>query len=297
MVELPLSATEDRVVGTLHVEHALRTGQRRFEPGLLAAANRGILYVDEVNLLDDHLVDVLLDAAASGVNVVEREGVSQVHPARFILIGTMNPEEGDLRPQFLDRFGLCVAITGVADPQQRETIVRRRLAFDEDPEHFLPRWDETESSLAERITTARTILPTIGTPDTILELSVRIAAEAEAHGHRAEIVILKAARALAALLEKTEVDQGDILEAAWFVLPHRMPHAGVSAPQTTADRIRGALACALGSATPNGQPTDGEDEADQSLAESIQVPGSAAAGSILFSVEKKKTGPSILTSE
>ena len=136
MVELPLSATEDRVVGTLHVEHALRTGERRFEPGLLAAADGGILYVDEVNLLDDHLVDVLLDAAASGVNVVEREGISHTHRARFILVGTMNPEEGELRPQFLDRFALCVTVEGLRDLEQRRDVVRRRADFERAPDRF-----------------------------------------------------------------------------------------------------------------------------------------------------------------
>ena len=129
VVELPLSATEDRVVGTLHVEQALKTGRRRFDPGLMAAANNGILYVDEVNLLDDHLVDILLDAAVSGINIVEREGISHIHPARFILVGTMNPEEGDLRPQFLDRFGLSLTIRSITDINMRREIARRRIAY------------------------------------------------------------------------------------------------------------------------------------------------------------------------
>ena len=137
LVELPLSATEDRVVGTLHIEQTLKTGTRNFEPGLLAAANRGILYVDEVNLLDDHLVDILLDAASSGINVIEREGISFAHPARFMLIGTMNPEEGELRPQFLDRFGLSLSVNSVRDPGLRARIVSRRIAFDSDPRSFV----------------------------------------------------------------------------------------------------------------------------------------------------------------
>src|SRR5512136_1308084 len=154
-VELPLNATEDRLVGSLHVEKALQTGERRFEPGLLAAANRGILYVDEVNLLPDHLVDMLLDSAASGVNVIEREGISFVHPARFILIGTMNPEEGELRPQFLDRFGLCVAIRGVVDLDARKAIVQRHLAFESNPEDFLDKWTLADQAISDQIAYAR----------------------------------------------------------------------------------------------------------------------------------------------
>src|SRR5512136_219784 len=147
-VELPLNATEDRLVGSLHIEKALQTGERRFEPGLLAAANRGILYVDEVNLLADHLVDLLLDAAASGTNSVEREGISFSHPARFMLIGTMNPEEGDLRPQLLDRFALCVDMHGIADPRQRVAIVERRVAYEGDPEGFYGEWLPREEQLS-----------------------------------------------------------------------------------------------------------------------------------------------------
>src|SRR5512136_662543 len=154
-VELPLNATEDRLVGSLHIEKALQTGERRFEPGLLAAANRGILYVDEVNLLPDHLVDMLLDSAASGVNVIEREGISFAHPARFILIGTMNPEEGELRPQFLDRFGLCVAIRGVVDLDARKAIVQRHLAFESNPEDFLDKWTLADQAISDQIAYAR----------------------------------------------------------------------------------------------------------------------------------------------
>jgi len=154
-VDLPLGATEDRVLGTLDLEKALGRGQRAFQPGLLAAAHRGILYIDEVNLLADHLVDVLLDAAASGINTVQREGVAVIHPARFLLIGTMNPEEGNLRPQLLDRFGLMVDVTGAREPEVRVDVVRRRLAFESDPQAFLATWANEQVMLRERIIAAR----------------------------------------------------------------------------------------------------------------------------------------------
>ena len=155
VVDLPVGSTEDRVVGSLDMETALREGRRRFEPGILADANRGILYVDEINLLDDHLVDVLLDAAAMGVNTVEREGVSWSHPSRFVLVGTMNPEEGELRPQLLDRFGLCVEVRGMAEPEARLQVMTRRAAFEDDPVGFRAAWQERENEIAERIVAAR----------------------------------------------------------------------------------------------------------------------------------------------
>src|SRR5512136_2506839 len=157
-VDLPVSATEDRVVGTLDIERAIQKGERRFEPGVLAAANRGLLYVDEVNLLDDHVVDLLLDSAAMGVNIVEREGISFSHPARFMLVGTMNPEEGDLRPQLLDRFALCVDMHGIADPRQRVAIVERRVAYEGDPEGFYGEWLPREEQLSHDIASARDLL-------------------------------------------------------------------------------------------------------------------------------------------
>ena len=158
VVDLPVGSTEDRVVGSLDMETALREGRRRFEPGILADANRGILYVDEINLLDDHLVDVLLDAAAMGVNTVEREGVSWSHPSRFVLVGTMNPEEGELRPQLLDRFGLCVEVRGMAEPEARLQVMTRRAAFEDDPVGFRAAWQERENEIAERIVAARRTL-------------------------------------------------------------------------------------------------------------------------------------------
>src|SRR5512141_3118687 len=160
-VDLPVSATEDRVVGTLDIEKAIQHGERRFEPGVLAAANRGLLYVDEVNLLDDHVVDLLLDSAAMGVNVVEREGISFSHPARFMLVGTMNPEEGDLRPQLLDRFALCVDMHGIVDPRQRVAIVERRVAYEGDPDGFYLEWQPHEEQLSQAIAGSRALLPEV----------------------------------------------------------------------------------------------------------------------------------------
>src|SRR5512146_806061 len=161
LVDLPVSATEDRVVGTLDIEQAIKRGEKRFEPGVLAAANRGILYVDEVNLLDDHVVDLLLDSAAMGVNVVEREGISFQHPAQFVLVGTMNPEEGELRPQLLNRFGLAVEIRGIPDPEQRVEILERRLAFEQDPAAFAQEWATAEAKLSKEIDKARQTLHSV----------------------------------------------------------------------------------------------------------------------------------------
>ena len=289
LVELPLSATEDRVVGTLHIEHALRTGERRFEPGLLAAADQGILYVDEVNLLDDHLVDVLLDAAASGVNVVEREGISYTHPARFILVGTMNPEEGELRPQFLDRFGLCVPVKGLADIERRRAIARQRIAFERDPDAFANEWADTEAALADQIVKARAALPRVRVSDAMLDVALRLALEVGAHGHRADIAMLKAASALAALMDRDEVERTDIAEAASFVLPHRMARSPLDSPETLMGKLRDALAHVLGEKPRETSPATtgvGDDPAD--LAETMLVPGANAAGYALFSRFKKK---------
>lgn len=222
LVELPLSATEDRVIGTLHVEQILKTGERTFEPGLLAAANRGILYVDEVNLLDDHLVDILLDAAASGINNVEREGISYTHPSQFMLIGTMNPEEGELRPQFLDRFGLSLSVNGVDSTVQRSLVVNRRIAFDAAPNTFVTDFQGDDGLLTEQVRTARSTLLDITVSDDMVLMAVALSTEAKAQGHRAEISIIKAARALAAFLEAGKIGPEHIIEAARFVLPHRI---------------------------------------------------------------------------
>lgn len=222
VVELPLSSTEDRVAGTLDLEHALKKGQKRFEPGVLAHANGNILYVDEVNLLDDHLVDLLLDAAAMGVNFVEREGVSYSHPARFVLVGTMNPEEGDLRPQLLDRFGLAIDVIGEHDLHLRKEVIRRRLAFDADPESFVRSYSEQQSELASRILRARSEVSHIVPDEKTLDMAVEIALHLGVDGHRADLTIVKAAIAVAAYDGKDKVDFDHILRAAKLALPHRM---------------------------------------------------------------------------
>ncbi len=288
-VELPLNATEDRLVGSLHIERALQKGERRFEPGLLAVANRGILYVDEVNLLADHLVDMLLDSAASGVNVIEREGISFTHPARFILIGTMNPEEGELRPQFLDRFGLCVAIRSVADIGSREAIVRRHMAFENDPGRFLDQWTLADRAISDQIMYAREHLVTTGIPDSLVTAIVSLTKKLDLQGHRADISILKAARAHAALMEKSEIDRTDIFEAAQLAIPHRLKSSPLDRPEALQEKIKSALFQALD--LESGAKQDHGDTAETNLEEMIenmQVPGSAAAGSILFSFLGKK---------
>lgn len=221
VVDLPLGATEDRVVGTLSLERAVRHGERHFEPGLLAAAHRGILYVDEVNLLEDPLVDVLLDVAAMGVNVVEREGVSVSHPARFLLVGTMNPEEGDLRPQFLDRFGLCVDVEGSDDPAERAEVVRRWLEFEAAPAAFAARWQAEEERLAGRLGEARRRLARIAVSDGLIEEACALAVRSGADGHRADLALVKAAMAAAALDGDREPGARHLAEAATMALPHR----------------------------------------------------------------------------
>lgn len=222
VVELPVSATEDRVVGTLDIEHAIKEGEKKFEPGILAQANRNILYVDEINLLDDHVVDVLLDAAAMGVNTVEREGVSYFHPARFVLVGTMNPEEGDIRPQLLDRFGLSVTVTGEHEPEKRVEVIKRRLAYEEMEEEFLQQYQEKQAVLAQQIIQARQLLPKVSIEDELLILVAKMAIALEVDGHRADITVIKTALALAAFAGRDRVTSTDIKEAARLALPHRM---------------------------------------------------------------------------
>ena len=222
VVELPVSATEDRVVGTMDIEHALKAGEKKIEPGILAAAHRGILYVDEVNLLDDHVVDVLLDSAAMGVNTIEREGVSFSHQARFTLVGTMNPEEGELRPQLLDRFGLCVQIEGLRDQEQRVEVVKRRAAYEEDPERFHERWKVQSEKMSAEIASAIKLYPEVSADDGILYAIAAKSLEAAVDGHRSDIIMLKAGKAIAAMRGRREVLKSDIEEAAELVLPHRM---------------------------------------------------------------------------
>lgn len=222
VVDLPLSATEDRVSGTLDIEHVLKTGQKKFEPGVLAQANGNLLYVDEVNLLDDHIVDLLLDSAAMGVNYVEREGVSFSHPSRFVLVGTMNPEEGELRPQLLDRFGLSVSVKGDGDLKRRMEVVRRRMEFDLNPSAFTDSVSGESEKLRDRLAEAIRIVPTIGISDEILEAVVKITTHFGVDGHRADITMMKAARANAALDGRTIVTKDDVREVANVVLSHRM---------------------------------------------------------------------------
>jgi Mg-chelatase subunit ChlI len=221
-VDLPVSATEDRVVGTLDIEKAIQKGERQFDPGVLAAANRGILYIDEVNLLDDHVVDLLLDSAAMGVNVVEREGISFSHPARFILVGSMNPEEGDLRPQLLDRFALSVDVRGIHDPGERMEIVERHIGYESDPEGFREEWSGVEHTLAERIIAAREIVDDVKYSKRDLFTIASLTSNLHIDGHRADIVILKAARAHAAFDGRTRITQQDILLALELAIPHRL---------------------------------------------------------------------------
>jgi magnesium chelatase subunit D len=221
LVELPLGVTEDRVVGTLDIERALKTGTRHFEPGLLAAAHRGMLYSDEVNLLSDHIADVLLDAAAMGVNYVEREGISVSHAASFILVGTMNPEEGELRPQLLDRFGLAVEVQAERDASVRAEVVRRRIAFDQDPTAFVARWVEMEQAERQRLAAARRLLPRVRLDDALLYLITGICTDFGVDGMRADIAMYRAAVALAAYEGRTEVCEDDVRQVARLVLPHR----------------------------------------------------------------------------
>jgi magnesium chelatase subunit D len=222
IIDLPVSATEDRVVGTLDIESAIKTGEKRFEPGVLATANRGMLYVDEVNLLDDHVVDVLLDSAAMGVNVVEREGISFTHPAQFILVGTMNPEEGELRPQLLDRFGLCVLISSIAEPGARKEILVRRIQYEKDPVAFYEAWQREEQLLARQITQARAMLHKVSYSEEDLLSIAQLTAELGVDGHRGDIVILKSSVAHAAFEGRERITQRDILLAAELALPHRL---------------------------------------------------------------------------
>ncbi|WP_030176569.1 VWA domain-containing protein [Spirillospora albida] len=230
LVELPVGASEDRLAGSLDVERALTEGVKAFEPGLLAAAHRGVLYVDEVNLLHDHLVDLLLDAAASGVCHVERESLSVRHAARFLLVGTMNPEEGELRPQLLDRFGLTVEVAASRDPRERAEVVRRRLAFDADPSGFAARWTAAEAVLADRIAAARDRLPGVRLPDARLEQIAAVCAGFEVDGLRADIVTANGALAHAAWHGRDEVTAEDVRAAARLALPHRRRRDPFDAP-------------------------------------------------------------------
>ncbi|MFD5434252.1 putative cobaltochelatase [Kitasatospora sp. NPDC127067] len=237
LVELPVGVAEDRIVGSLDLERALAEGVKAYEPGLLARAHRGVLYIDEVNLLQDHVVDLLLDAAAMGRSYVEREGVSVRHAARFLLVGTMNPEEGELRPQLLDRFGLTVEIAATRDPAERAEVVRRRLAYDADPAGFAERFAEDERALAERIVAARELLPKVELTDVALRQITAVCAAFEVDGLRADIVMARTAVALAAWDGRTEVQEEDVRKAAQLALPHRRRRNPFDAPGLDEDQL------------------------------------------------------------
>ncbi len=222
VVDLPLGATEDRVCGTIDIEQALTRGVKAFEPGLLAQANRGFLYIDEVNLLDDHLVDVLLDVAASGWNVVEREGVSVRHPARFVLVGSGNPEEGDLRPQLLDRFGMHARISTITDVSLRVEIVKRRRAFDADPAAFAAAWEKEQRALRNRITRAQKAVAGVELPDPLLTQIAQVCMRLGIDGHRGELTLARAAAALAAFNHSPRVTWQEVVAVAPACLRHRL---------------------------------------------------------------------------
>ena len=274
-IDLPVSATEDRVVGTLDIEKAIQKGERHFEPGVLAAANRGILYVDEVNLLDDHVVDLLLDSAAMGVNVVEREGISFSHPARFILIGTMNPEEGDLRPQLLDRFALSVEVHGIHSPEERMEILERHIAFDSDPEGFRKQWAAEEQKLSERIALARERVDDVHYTRHDLQLIARMTSAMQIDGHRADLVILKTARANAAFSGRDHITREDILLAIELAIPHRLKRGPFADAQVDLS--------ALDAQMQQLEEEMGDDEGDAN--QSSQAPGDEQSS------DKKKVTP------
>ena len=280
VVELPLNTTEDRLVGSLDFEHALLTGSKRFQPGLLAEANRGIIYIDEVNLLEDHLVDILLDTAVTGINLVERESVSFIHPARYILIATMNPEEGDIRPQLLDRFGLSVNIEGILAPEVRMEIARRREAFDLDARGFRKEWSAVEDRLQARILEAERRLPRVKLGEDLLREISLIAAAHHVAGHRADIMMEKTARTLAALAGRERVIGEDLIEAAELVLPHRSrspEEAAKNGEQMRQDPDQ------PGEGPPSGEPgdqsgPDGEDQAQDTPATGTPAEGQPRLG-------------------
>ena len=241
IVDLPVGASEDRLVGSLDIEQAIKTGTKSFEPGLIAAAHRGILYIDEVNLLNDHLVDVLLDASAMGRNYVEREGISVSHAAEFILVGTMNPEEGDLRPQLLDRFGLAVEVDGIMVAEERREVVRRRMAFEADPFEFMDRWQEEESKERERLLRSRALLEKVAVSDDMLGLITDICAEYQVDGLRGDIVMYKTASTVAAYDGRAEVNVEDVREAALLALLHRQRRQPFQQPHLVTEQLDNML--------------------------------------------------------
>jgi Mg-chelatase subunit ChlI len=257
-VNLPVSATEDRVVGTLDIEQAIQKGERHFEPGVLAGANRGLLYIDEVNLLDDHVVDVLLDSAAMGVNMVEREGISFSHPARFILVGTMNPEEGELRPQLLDRFALSVDIVGIREARERVTIMQSNLDFEQDADAFRAKWLAKEEELSHKIERGRELVGQVTHTSRDLLSIAALTASLNVDGHRADLVILKAARAQAAFEGRTKINDHDIALAAELALPHRIKRTPFQQAEMTTEQLQERIEQLAG----QSMPSEAEEESE-----------------------------------
>jgi magnesium chelatase subunit D len=241
VIDLPLGATEDRVVGSLNVERAIKEGIKALEPGILAAANRGILYIDEVNLLDDHVADVLLDSAAMGVNIVEREGVSVAHPSKFILVGTMNPEEGEIRPQLLDRFGLQVTVVGIDDVEKRMQIAKMAEAFDADPDGFAKGYMEEQARLKERISQARKLLSQVSMSDDLLRSVASTCIDLKVKTHRAEIVICRTAKTIAAFDGRVEVNSDDVKKAMELALAHRMRSRPFEPPTLNKEKLEKSM--------------------------------------------------------
>lgn len=238
LIDLPLGVTEDRLLGSIHLEYAIKKGEKVFEPGLLAKANRGLLYIDEVNLLEDSIVDLLLDVAASKENIVEREGISVRHPAEFVLIGSCNPEEGELRPQLLDRFGLSVQLKKEDDTKERAEVVRRRLQFEDDADEFVTLFEKASSELREQLTNAIGILDSVIISDQTVERATRIAQYLGLEGHRAELAMVRAARAVAAFEGRLAITTDDVDAVAPMCLRHRMK---THEPSLTQKHIEDAL--------------------------------------------------------
>lgn len=268
-VDLPVSATEDRVVGTLDIEKAIQKGERHFEPGILYAANGGVLYVDEVNLLDDHVVDLLLDSAAMGVNIVEREGISHSHEARFVLVGSMNPEEGDLRPQLLDRFAHAVDVVGIPESKERVKILASRIAFEQDSDAFLEENKGNEEALSDKIMAARELYDSVTWTQSDLYTIATLTASFKVDGHRADLVILRTARAQAAFEGRTEITDRDILMAAELALPHRMKKQPFQETVLNPEQLESNMRQARAEAE---EAADGEEQQ-----ESAEMDGSASS--------------------
>jgi magnesium chelatase subunit D len=298
VINLPVGATEDRVVGSIDFEHALRAGEKKIETGILAAANRNILYVDEVNLLDDHIVNLLLDTSVTGINIIEREGISFAHPAVFALVGTMNPEEGELRPQLLDRFGLCVSIEGIADIASRIEVVKRREEFDADPAAFREKWAPEQERMRNRIRRARELLHLVAIPDRTRAFITQICLLNQVDGHRADIFIEKTARTLAAYNFRLAPTLEDLSQAAALVLPHRSRRADI--PKKTLEDFERMLAEELAredkrgqkperSEDDDGHPTDGD--AEQTLDGDSCEDGAAAGGPCAAEAEDAGRAP------